>query len=237
MVLMSTVGVVSIGFGVLLVFVHFFSDKMSPARGPTRFRIISFAAGISIAYLFLNLLPHTYEAAHHLRRWVFVFLLIGFSGLHLTEKYIYQHADRRVLAKELKEAHSVAFFAYHFSVGVALESKAKDGITDGVLFLVPVVLHSFLSGASMSSIHGEVRENLPTKILLSISTLLGVVIALLVGIPPLASNILVSLIAGILLYVIAREFLPEKEEGRPFYFIVGLVLFVGISLLLNNGNH
>jgi zinc transporter ZupT len=105
------------------------------------------------------------------------------------------------------------------------------------LFLGPVVLHSFLSGASMSRIHGEVRDNLPTKILLSISTLLGVVIASLVGVPLLVSNILVSLIAGILLYVIAREFLPEKKDGRPFYFIIGLAVFMGISLLLNNGNH
>jgi len=48
---------------------------------------------------------------------------------------------------------------------------------------------------------------------------------------------LVSLIAGILLYVIVREFLPEKKEGRPLYFIIGIAVFMGISLLLNNSNH
>jgi len=232
---MGSVGVVSVGFGLLLALVHFFSENMSPAKGPTRFRVISFAAGISIAYLFLDLLPHTYEAAHNLRQWVFLFLLIGFSGFHLAEKYIYQHADRQVLAKELKEVHSVAFFAYHFFVGVALESKVREGIAEGVFFLVPVVLHSFLSGASMSSIHGEVRENLPTKILLSLSTLMGLVIALLLGVRPIVSNILISVIAGILLYVIVREFLPEKEEGRPLYFILGLTAFIALDLLLRNG--
>jgi zinc transporter ZupT len=120
---------------------------------------------------------------------------------------------------------------------VALETKVREGITAGALFLVPVALHSFLSGASMSSIHGDVRESLPTKFLLSISTLAGLVVALFIGIPPTASNILVSLIAGILLYVIVREFLPDKTEGRPLYFIIGLAVFVGVSLLLNNTDH
>ena len=32
--------------------VHFFSTKFKPEEGPKHFRIISFAAGISIAYLF-----------------------------------------------------------------------------------------------------------------------------------------------------------------------------------------
>ena len=35
------------------------------------------------------------------------------------------------------------------------------------------------------------------------------------------------MIAGILLYIIVKEFLPEKEKGQPIFFILGVLLFIG----------
>jgi hypothetical protein len=96
---------IALVFGVFLGLVHFFSESLNPPHGRARYRVVSLAAGISIAYLFLHLLPETYEAATHLRQWVFVFLLLGFSGFHLVEKLIYQHADRTRLLRDLKEVH------------------------------------------------------------------------------------------------------------------------------------
>jgi zinc transporter ZupT len=228
--------VLAVVFGVFLGVVHFFSERIRSPRGRTRYRIVSLAAGVSIAYLFLHLLPETYEAAVHLRQWVFIFLLLGFSAFHLVEKLIYQHADRAKLAWELKEVHSIAFFAYHFIVGVALEDKIRAGVLDGVLFLVPITLHAYLSTASLSGIHGEIRERLATKVVLCLATLLGVIFAMLFRVPVMVGNILVSLIAGVLLYIIVREFLPEKERGEPAFFVIGLGAFVAVSLLLTGGH-
>ena len=64
------------------------------------------------------------------------------------------------------------------------------------------------------------------KIALSLSTLLGVIFAILIQVPAVLNNILISFIAGILLYIIVKEFLPEKNEGQPIFFIIGLVPFV-----------
>ncbi len=41
------------------------------------------------------------------------------------------------------------------------------------------------------------------------------------------------MIAGILLYILVKEFLPEKKKGQPLFFVLGLALFVIISLILN----
>jgi zinc transporter ZupT len=63
------------------------------------------------------------------------------------------------------------------------------------------------------------------KIAISLSTALGVIFAILIRAPSVINNILISFIAGILLYIIIKEFLPEKKKGQPSLFIIGLALF------------
>jgi zinc transporter ZupT len=229
---MNTINVFALGLGLLLGIIHFYSEKLTPPEGTKRYRVISFAAGISIAYLFLNLLPHTYEAAAHLKNFVFVFLLLGFVLFHLAEKLIYKHTDQEKLARELKEVHSVSFFLYHFTIGIVLYDKVLTSRLEGILFFIPIGLHAALSTASLSQIHGEIRESLVTKILLSLSTILGMTFALFVPIPNILDNILVSMIAGILLYIIVKEFLPEKDKGQPLFFLLGLLLFIGFYIFI-----
>jgi zinc transporter ZupT len=224
--------ILALSLALLLGILHFFSEAIRLSENKRKYRIISFAAGISIAYLFLDLLPHTYKAAIHLKEWVFVFLLLGFSLFHLIEKYIYQHAEQEKLAKELKEVHSISFFGYYFLVGIVLEDRIRINILEGILFLIPIALHAGLSTASLSRIHGEIREKLWAKIVLSLSSLLGVVFAILISIPSFLDNILISLIAGVLLYIIVKEFLPEKKKGQPVFFIFGIMLFFVFMLIM-----
>ena len=221
----------ALGLGLLLGVVHFFSEKLKPEEGPKHYRIVSFAAGISIAYLFLDLLPHTYEAAIHLKNWVFLFLLLGFTIFHLTEKFIYQHSEQNKLDRELNEVHSISFFVYYFLVGIVLRDRIQVNALEGVVFMVPITLHAGLSTASLARIHGEIRETAWIKTILSLSTLLGVIFGAIVYVPHILNNIFVSFIAGVLLYILVKEFLPDKEKGQPLFFIIGMALFVIFSLL------
>jgi zinc transporter ZupT len=229
---MDEITLFSLILGFFLRLIHFFSDKIKPSEETKHYRIISFAAGISIAYLFLDLLPQTYQGAIHLKEWVFVFLLLGFSLFHLIEKFTYQHADQEKLARELKEFHSISFFIYYFLIGIVLKDKLHENFLEGILFLIPIALHAGLSTASLARIHGEVRESLWAKSTLSLSTLLGVTFSIIVSVPAVVDNIFLSLIAGVLLYIIGREFLPQKEKGQPQFFILGNLLFLAIMILI-----
>ncbi|MBA7535747.1 hypothetical protein ES705_28005 [subsurface metagenome] len=42
-----------------------------------------------------------------------------------------------------------------------------------------------------------------------------------------------SIISGVILYVIVREVIPEKEKGDPIKFIIGLIGFTIVILLIN----
>ena len=38
--------------------------------------------------------------------------------------------------------------------------------------------------------------------------------------------------SGVILYTIVREVIPEKEKGKPLYFIIGAVSFTLLVILL-----
>jgi zinc transporter ZupT len=224
--------VVALGLSLGLGIIHFFTEQIDIKEGRTRWRIISLAAGISIGYLFLHLLPETYQEAEFLKHWVFVFLLAGFALVHLAEKFAHKHAQRRELVTELKIIHLVIFFIYYFMVGMMIEDKARIGIFEGVLFVIPIALHSAFSTSSLTEMHGKVRESLAVKILMSAAPILGSVLAIGVPIPPVVDSILTSFIAGVLIFVFVKEFLPQGRKGEPAFFVIGLAVYTVFSLLL-----
>ena len=221
----SSVVFFSLFLGFFLGFIHFIGEGLNIPQGTRHYHIISFASGISIGYLFLDLLPHTYDAAEHLRGGVFFFLLMGFAFVHLVEKYFYQHAEATKLKHEFKTVHSITFFIYYFLAGFVVVELVQQSLLEGILFVFPVSIHAGLSSASLSEIHGRFKPTLWERLLLSLATPTGVLAAFTIHLPPVLQNITISGIAGVLLYVFVKEFLPEKEKGQPLLFILGLLVF------------
>ncbi|MBW2286149.1 MAG: hypothetical protein JRF65_16320, partial [Deltaproteobacteria bacterium] len=88
---MDQSNLIALGLGLTVAVIHLLGENIKIPTGSRHFRLISFAAGVSIGDLFLDLLPQTYYAAEQLKVFVFLFLLLGFSIVHLVEKYFYQH--------------------------------------------------------------------------------------------------------------------------------------------------
>ena len=175
--MISSIVIISLALGFFLGFIHFIGEGIRIPEGSKHYHIISFASGISIGYLFLDLLPHTYDAAEHLKGGVFFFLLIGFALVHLVEKYFYQHAGAAQLKHEFKTFHSITFFVYYFLAGFVVVELVQKSVLEGILFVFPVTLHAGLSSASLSEIHGRFKPTLSERILLSLATPAGVLLA------------------------------------------------------------
>lgn len=222
---MSQPYLLAFGLSAILAIIHFLGEGIKIPKGPQQYRIVSFAAGISIGYLFLNLLPHTYEAAQRLDKQAFIALLLGFISVHLTEKFFYQHAVDDDLQKKLKVIHVTTFFVYYLLVGCVLVELATEKTVEAILFSFPIALHAGLSAASLSHIHGEFKHKLPEKILLSLACPLGVLLVFVVPVALSVHNFFISGIAGVLLYVFVKEFLPERTDGQPLFFITGLIAY------------
>ena len=231
---MEQANLIALGLSLVVAVIHFLGESIKlPAEGPRHFRLISFAAGISIGYLFLDLLPQTYYAAEQLRESVFLFLLLAFSIVHLVEKYFYQHAGKTSVQQKLKAFHTATFFLYYLLIGVVLPDLIRGEFYEGILFIIPVALHAGLIGASLAEVHGQFSPNLYEKVAISLGAPLGVLFASLMPLSPIVYHVVISGIAGIMLYVFVREFLPEKEYGQPLFFVLGLISFYALIQLIH----
>jgi len=95
----------------------------------------------------------------------------------------------------------------------------------GVLFFIPILFHTALSSASLKGIHISIRKRIILKIVLSCSTLFGVLLAYFVMIPPHILHSFLGFVVGSLLYIVIRDSVPRETEGKAIYFVLGVVVY------------
>jgi len=219
-------------YGTLVSLLHFFSDYFSLKLIKYKEKLLSFGAGISIAYLFLELLPQIHEASKSLRELGYISILVGFASFHLLEKYVYQHVEGEKLFKKLKQVHSIGFFIYYFIVGIVLYYITNQNFVAGTLFLIPVLFHASISSASAKEIHEDIKENKYWTLFLSSSTILGVLAFYFFNVPLTIIFTSLGFVIGALFYIIIKDILPEQKEGDPRYFVLGTILFLALIIIL-----
>lgn len=217
--------VLPILYSLILAAVHFFNERIQIKQEYVRVRIISFIAGISVTYVFLNLLPEVYSGYLLFNRFIFVSLLGGFTLAHVTEKYIYQHSAPQTLRENLGGLHSLAFFVYHLFIGVILVNLDRVSKLDSVLFFLPVLFYSSVGLLSLEKIHPKVWEKPGVKFILSLSTLFGVLFADYFLNFQSVFNLLFGFVVGAFLYIVLIDFVPREAKGRPVYFALGVLIY------------
>ena len=220
-------------FGILLAFVlsvvDFATEGLFSKANQNKMKFISFAAGVSVAYIFLILLPEIYTRSLEINRLLLLAVLFGFALFHIIEKYIRQNYHGNKLRKEHYLAHSAISFVYFLVVGYILAEVTANNLTDGILLFVPVALHIIID-----SLPRRATKNLWVRLFSSSSSVLGASIYLLIDLGPVEDTVLLGVVGGGLLYHVIRESLPKDREGKPMFFITGLLLFTVLILLLWN---
>lgn len=213
--------------GILLSIIHFGSDRLFSVKSVRRMKFVSFTAGVFISYLILELFPTIFIEDKIFMRISLVFVLAGFSIFHLLEKYVYIHEKNRYkMKRELKEIHSITFFIYHLIIGIVLVNVFNSvSIMSGLLFFIPVAFITGVSSLSLKGIHGKIREKRTIKTLLSVSSLIGVLIAITFPLTQLLYSMLLGSVIGILLYIVIMDSIPKERKGEPTYFVSAVVLY------------
>ena len=89
----------------------FFTEGLFSKTSKNKMKFISFAAGISISYIFLILLPEIYNGGMEYSRLVFIAVLASFGVFHVIEKFIRQNFTGSDLRKEHILVHSGISFS------------------------------------------------------------------------------------------------------------------------------
>lgn len=222
----------ALAFATLLAVTHYIAEHIElDAAGQDV--IASFAAGISVTYILIELLPLLAARFDFTTRPDFIPVLAGFAGFHIGEKYIRQHERSDTLHHELKEWHAFGVGLYYFTIGVILVSLARESIVAGTLFFIPIMFNAWASILSFGEIHEALRERGTTLFLVSTAAITGVVLALLTPIPRRVEVTLFGFVVGVLFYTVLRDSIPPGKSGRLSWFIAGTVGYTTILLIID----
>ena len=222
---------IAILFSLVLGAVHFWNEKIFFKKRTLEIGVRSFIAGISVAYIFLYLLPDLYRGVTYLNQWIFVFILLGFSLVHFLEKYFYQHEKGEELLFRFKEVHYIIFLLYYFLLGAILVNLLELSIWKGLLFYLPILFYAAVSRISFAEVHIHIRARKNLRLLLSLSALFGVLASAFILGQALLYNILLAFVIGAFLYIAIKDFIPKEAKGRPEYFLLGSGLYTAFIIL------
>jgi len=149
--------------------------------------------------------------------------------------------------KDLTRFRSITNYIYHFLVGIILIGLlAIDELIGAILFFIYALFRTAVTKRSEAHLiftdldiyeEQKYEENPIIKYISSSSALTGIIIGLILK-SFLQVNlellfIFYSFISGVILYVIVREVIPEKEKGDPLKFLIGLVGFAIVIIIIN----
>ena len=217
--------------GLAMSLAHHFSYELVQKLKHQHNKLLSFSAGISVTYLFLELLPYFSDGAATLGRQMFLFILIGFVSIHLAEKYIYFHFYKSKLRRELALENAAVSFIYHFLIGMLLVGFARDNPYEALLFFVPVFLHT-----TFQAIPLMISKSPLVRVILASSTLLGVIFSTFfyTEMSLFVQFALIGFVTGIFTYIVARHAVPPGRKGVPIYMIIGLLSYVLFQVIIRS---
>jgi hypothetical protein len=211
-----------------------FFGVMRELSGTWRYRIASFGAGASVAYLFMVMLPTILEGAMVLGKDMFIYPLVGFSMIHIIEKYIYKHERGSVMHHHLKNVHIGAMFLYHLAAGIVLYDVARTDPVKGLVLLFILVMFSLILSISKHSIHEHKHlKKLPGPgIAMSLGGLIGVLMGLVIGVHLATFIPLYGLVAGFMFFIVIRESIPTGRLEDMNFFVLGIIVLVVVEAFL-----
>jgi len=148
--------------------------------------------------------------------------------------------------EDLNNLRFFSNFTYHLLVGIIVVGLLAIDLVGGILFFVYAWFRAIISYRSEGHIiftdleifeTPEEKVNITRKYILASASLIGVIIGLtldLIGFEYTSLfYILYSFIAGVILYTIVREVIPEKEKGKISYFLIGFVGFTVVIFIIS----
>lgn len=233
---------------VLLALVHLYAGRLRFLDAIPRSRWLSFGSGISVAYVFLHLLPELAETRERLAadavtplervdNPVFVLATVGltlFYGLERLAKNSrteQRHAEGDdSTGPDIFWLHIGAFALYNLIIGYLLAEHGGRGL-GYALFLLALTLHFLVNDYGMRDHHKEDYHRRGRWVLAG-AVIAGVTLRWVLPMPMVYVYLMMAFIAGAIVLNVLKEELPENRRSRFSAFFLGLVVYAALLQML-----
>ena len=240
--------ILSLALVAALAAVHLFSGRMRFLSASPRSRWLSAAGGVSVAYVFVHLLPDLAEDQETVREAVgetFTFLeyhvylvalvgLVTFYGLERAAKASRGERRRRAGGEDSAGAgvfwlHVVSFALYNTLIGYLMLHREEPGVGSLALFAFAMGVHFVVNDFGLREDHKGAYER-AGRWVLAAAVFAGWVVGLLFEVSEAALAVLFAFLAGGVVMNVLKEELPEERESRFWAFVLGANLYSAVLL-------
>jgi hypothetical protein len=225
---------------------HLFGARLGFLTRTPRSLWLSFAGGVSVAYVFVHLLP---ELAEHQRTFraefggsgiethSYLVALAGLAAFYGLDRLARQSARSEASAGRERHAtagvfwiHVGSFAAYNLLIGYLLLHREESGLRELAVYAVAMGLHFIVNDQGLREQHGR-SYDAQARWLLAAAPPAGWAIGIGVAVSPLLLAGLFAFLAGGIVLNVLKEELPEDRESRFGAFAVGTGGYAALLLL------
>lgn len=234
-----------------LVAVHLFSGKLRFLDGTPRSVWLSIAGGVSVAYVFIHLLPELNESQEtvseavgeslaFVESHVYLISLLGlatFYGLERAASLSRSRQRRRAGSKEDGTSggvfwlHISSFALYNVIIGYLLLHRIAPGAGALILFSLAMALHFLVNDYGLREHHKSAYRRVGRWVLAA-AIVLGWAVGLFTEVSELFIGVLIAFISGGVVLNVLKEELPEERKSRFWAFALGAALYAALLLAL-----
>ncbi|KYC43715.1 hypothetical protein WA1_00675 [Scytonema hofmannii PCC 7110] len=218
--------------------IHMLSGKLHLLRETPRNQWLSFGSGVSVAYVFVHILPELNKAQKtvksslenglvFLEHHVYLVALLGLAVFYGLERFAIESRQRNqkvgkgdVTASGVFWIHIASFAIYNAFIGYLLLHREEKGIQSLFLFFFAMALHFVVNDYGLREHHKAIYDRIGRWILAT-AIIVGWVIGSATVIDKAAVAVLFAFLAGGVVLNILKEELPEERESRFWSFALG----------------
>jgi len=234
---------------VSLALVHIFSAKLRFLDVTPRSIWLSSASGVSVAYVFVHILPELSEAQETIRRalneelaflehHVYLVALLGlavFYGLERAAKISRQRnrkaGEGDVTSSGVFWLHISSFAVYNALIGYLLLHREQPGIRSLLFFFFAMALHFVVNDHGLREHHKNAYDRIGRWILAA-AIIAGWVLGSGTEISEAAIALLFAFLAGGVILNVLKEELPEERQSKFWSFALGAIIYAALLLTL-----
>ena len=227
----------------ILMLVHALGARLRFIRYVPRSSWLSFAGGVSVAYVFLHLLPELAEDAGKLAEevpveviaedalWLLALLGMGlFYGLEVAARHS-RPDDEASTSNGVFWFSVISFAAYNALIGYLLHERQEEGGVELAIFTGAMALHFLVNDFSLREHHKKRYKNVGRWVLLA-GVLAGAVAGSVVQLSDAALAAILAVIAGGVVLNVLKDELPSGSQSRFGSFALGLAAYASLLVLL-----
>lgn len=228
------------------IVIHLFSKNMNFLKAVPRSRFLSIAGGVSVAYVFLHLLPELGEfqkEVHEefggsgegfLSNHIYLAAMAGLALFYGLEQMVQNSKRREAEGKSSTGVfwvHIGSFAMYNGIIGYLMIREEFEGAAGMALFFVALGVHFITNDKGLREAHkGEYDRY--GRWLLAAAIAAGWGIGWVTEVHELIIAFLMALIAGGVILNVLKEELPGERESSLSAFVIGLSIYSVLLLFV-----